>query len=84
MLAETAQHFDSFGAIAKGFGPGLVIGGAAYGISKVASSALDGISRQPEAAGSMFLAWLLPAVLIEGVTLFALVITLLATGQVQA
>ena len=54
------------------FGAGLVAIGAAYGIGKLASSALESMARQPEAAGQIQLAMIIAAALIEGFTFFAL------------
>lgn len=55
-------------------GVGLVTIGAAYGIGKLASSALEGMARQPEVAGSIQTAMIIAAALIEGFTFFALFI----------
>ncbi len=55
-------------------GVGLVTIGAAFGISKLASSALEGMARQPEVAGSIQTAMIIAAALIEGFTFFALFI----------
>jgi len=51
--------------------------GAAGGIAKLASAALEGTARQPEAAGNLRTSMLIPAALIEGLGFFALVICLL-------
>ena len=51
---------------------------AGLGIGKLASSALEGIARQPEAAGDIKGAMILAAALIEGVALFGVVVGLLA------
>lgn len=56
------------------FGIGLVVIGAAYGISKLASSALESMARQPEVAGTIQTAMIIAAALIEGFTFFALLI----------
>ncbi len=56
------------------FGAGLVTIGAAYGIAKLASSALEGMARQPEVAGNIQTAMIIAAALIEGFTFFALYI----------
>jgi len=56
------------------FGIGLVVIGAAYGISKLAASALESMARQPEVAGNIQTAMIIAAALIEGFTFFALVI----------
>jgi F-type H+-transporting ATPase subunit c len=56
------------------FGVGLTVVGAAYGISKLAAAAYEGMSRQPEVAGNIQTAMIIAAALIEGFTFFALVI----------
>jgi F-type H+-transporting ATPase subunit c len=58
-------------------GAGLVTFGAAWGIGKLATAAMDGMARQPEAAGSIRTGMIIAAALIEGVALFACVICLL-------
>lgn len=50
---------------------------AASGIARLASAALEGTARQPEAAGDLRTSMIIPAALIEGLGLFALVICLL-------
>lgn len=59
-------------------GAGLCLIGGAYGISKLASAALEGAARQPEAAGSLQTMMIIPAAMIEGLGLLALVAVLLA------
>lgn len=56
------------------FGTGLVCIAAAYGISRLAAAAYDGMSRQPEVAGNIQTAMIIAAALIEGFTFFALII----------
>lgn len=56
------------------FGCGLVAIGAAYGIGKLASAALESMARQPEVAGNIFTAMIIAAALIEGFTFYALFI----------
>ncbi len=56
------------------FGVGLTVIGAAYGIGKLAASALESMARQPEVAGSIQTAMIIAAALIEGFTFFALYI----------
>jgi F-type H+-transporting ATPase subunit c len=58
-------------------GAGLVVIGAGLGIGKLASSAMEGIARQPEAAPKIQTAMIIAAALIEGVALFAAVICLI-------
>ncbi|HAR67776.1 MAG TPA: ATP synthase F0 subunit C [Lentisphaeria bacterium] len=59
-------------------GAGLVTIGAGLGIGKLAASAMEGIARQPEAAGKIQTAMLIAAALIEGVALFCAVVCFLA------
>ena len=65
------------GYLAAGFGAGICMLGAALGISRLASAALEGTARQPGAAGNLRTSMLIPAALIEGLGFFALVICLL-------
>jgi F-type H+-transporting ATPase subunit c len=55
-------------------GAGVVAMGAAYGIGKLASSAVESMARQPEVAGKIQTAMIIAAALIEGFTFYALVI----------
>ncbi len=66
-----------FAFLAAGFGAGLTVIGGAYGIGKLASSAMDASGRQPEAAGDIRTSMIIAAALIEGISLFALVICIL-------
>lgn len=54
-------------------GVGLVVIGAAYGIGSIGSKAVEGMARQPEAAGKIQTAMIIAAALIEGVALFGVV-----------
>ena len=56
------------------FGAGLVVIGAAFGIGKLAGSALESMARQPEAAAGIQVAMIIAAALIEGFTFYALYI----------
>ncbi len=60
----------------KYFGAGLTTCGAAYGIGRLAGSALESMARQPEVAGNIQTAMIISAALIEGFTFFALLICL--------
>jgi F-type H+-transporting ATPase subunit c len=55
-------------------GAGLVCIGSAYGIGKLAASALEGMARQPEVAGNIQTGMIIAAALIEGFTFYALYI----------
>jgi len=66
-----------FAYLAAGFGAALTVIGGAFGIGKLASSAMDASGRQPEAAGDIRTSMIIAAALIEGISLFALVICIL-------
>ena len=67
----------AYGFFAAGIGAGLVTIGAGLGIGRIASSAMEGIARQPEAAAKIQTAMLIAAALIEGIGLFGEVICVL-------
>ena len=61
-------------ALGVGIGLGLIIMGAGKGIGAIGSHAVDAIARQPEAGGRIFTSMIISAALIEGATLFAIVV----------
>ena len=60
-----------------GLGAGLAAIGAGIGVGLIGFSALQGIARQPEAAGKIQTVMFITAALVEGVALFGCVISLL-------
>src|ERR1700748_1090280 len=74
LVASPAMAADSLINLSGAFGAGLVVIGAAYGIGKLAASALESIARQPEVAGNIQTAMIIAAALIEGFTFYALFI----------
>ena len=64
--------FQNAGLAALGIG--LTIIGAGIGIGMIASAAMGGIARQPEASNKITVGMLLGAALIEGATFFAIII----------
>lgn len=63
-----------FGKLAGGIGAGLVLLGMGLGIGRIGGQAVEGMSRQPEAANSIQTAMIIAAALIEGAGFFALAI----------
>lgn len=55
----------------------IAVIGAAIGISRIAATALESIARQPEAAGDIRSSMILAAALIEGVAMFAILVSIL-------
>jgi F-type H+-transporting ATPase subunit c len=58
-------------------GLGLIVLGAGKGIGNIGGHAVESIARQPEAGGRIFTTMIISCALIEGATLFAIVVCLL-------
>lgn len=67
--------------IGAGLGAGLAVIGAGLGIGRIGGQAVEGMARQPEAAGKIQTAALILAALIEGVALFGVVVAFQIQGQ---
>ena len=82
ILAEGVQIFGDVGLAHLGaaIGTGLVVIGAAKGISQIAANAVESIARQPEASADIRGATILTAAFIEGVCLFAVTVLLIKGG----
>ncbi len=65
------------GRLGGPLGAGLVLIGGAAGIGRIAASACENIARQPEAGGRIFTSMIITAAMIEGATLFGVVVCLL-------
>jgi F-type H+-transporting ATPase subunit c len=63
--------------LGAGIGAGITVIGGGIGIGLLASCAMSGIARQPQAASTIQTAMLIAAGLIEGATFLALVICFL-------
>lgn len=79
---EEVAAAGSFGAtgltgLGVGIGLGLILIGAGKGIGMIGSHAVDAIARQPEAGGRIFTSMIIASALIEGATLFAIVVAFL-------
>lgn len=85
MLAEVASNvaplISDRGLMIGGacIGAGLAIIGAGRGIGQIGGSATEAIARQPEANAQISQAMIISAALIEGATLFAVVVCLLVS-----
>ena len=64
-------------ALYAAIGAGLAVIGAGYAIGTLAGKAMEGIARQPEAAGDIRGLSIITAAFIEGVALFAVIVALL-------
>src|SRR5262245_41161935 len=79
-VADKAALIPSNGAgwLGGALGAGLAIMGGAAGIGRIGGSAVESMARQPGAAGQISTAMIITAAMIEGATLFAVVVGLLA------
>lgn len=83
-LAQEAEQAATFltsnGAAWLGgaIGAGLAIMGGAAGIGRIGGSAVESMARQPAAAGQISTAMIITAAMIEGATLFAVVVGMMA------
>jgi F-type H+-transporting ATPase subunit c len=67
----------ALGYLAAGLGAGMAVIGVGLGIGRLAAAALEGTARQPTAVGDIRTSMIIAAALIEGATLFAIVVCLL-------
>jgi F-type H+-transporting ATPase subunit c len=74
MLAMLQESAGGLSMVGKGLGAGLSVIGAGLGIGLIGSRMTEAMARQPEIAGTIQTAAIILAALIEGATLFALVI----------
>ncbi len=82
LLALVAPAFASAAEITTGqglaaLGAGLAVIGGGLGIGLIGKGAVESIARQPEAKGPIGTNMILAAALVEGATLFAVVVGLL-------
>lgn len=75
--ANVADAVMNLGPIGAGLAGGLAVVGAGIGIGRIGGSAVESIARQPEMAGPIGTNMIISAALIEGATLFAVVVGLL-------
>ena len=73
LLLEAAGVADLGAAV----GAGLAAIGAGIGIGRIGGQAMDAMARQPEVMNKLFTNMIVAAALIEGVALFAVVVSFL-------
>ncbi|MFP4600287.1 MAG: ATP synthase F0 subunit C [Persicimonas sp.] len=71
-------------AVAAGLGIGIAAFGGALGQGRAAASALEGIARNPGASGKLLTPLILGLALIESLVIYAFVITILITLQIDS
>lgn len=76
-MASAQAEIEGIGKGLGALGAGLAVVGGGLGIGLVGKGAVESIARQPEAGGPIGTNMILAAALIEGATLFAVVVGLL-------
>jgi F-type H+-transporting ATPase subunit c len=71
-------------ALAVGLGLPIAVLSAANGQGRAAAAALEGIARQPEAAGRIQTAMIIALALIESLVIYALLMFFLLNGKLPA
>jgi F-type H+-transporting ATPase subunit c len=79
--AYSVEYSGAWAMFGAAVGAGLAVIGAGIGIGRIGGSATEGMARQPEMAGRIQTAALILAALIEGATLFAIVVAFLIQGK---
>ncbi len=79
--ADNPDSVKKFIAIAAGFGIAIAAFGGALGQGRAAAATLEGIARNPGAAGKMFVPMILALALIESLVIYALVIAFTLVGK---
>ena len=77
-ILNEVMSLPPLAAVGAAIGASLAAIGAGFGIGKIGSSAMEAIARQPEAAGDIRSNMIVIAALIEGVALFAVIVSALA------
>jgi F-type H+-transporting ATPase subunit c len=78
LLQAATEGGINLSAMGGAIGAGLSAIGAGIGIGKIGGSAMEGVARQPEAAGKIQSMMIIIAALIEAVALFGVVVGFLA------
>lgn len=76
--ANSYAYAQMLGVLGGLLGSGIIVFGAAMGISRIASGATEAIARQPEAGGRIFTSMVIAASLIEGIAFFGLIVCFVA------
>ena len=81
MLSTILLQVAAGASLAKlggAIGGALTAIGAGYGIGRIGSNAMEAIARQPEASGDIRTNLILSAALVESISLFSVIVSLLA------
>jgi F-type H+-transporting ATPase subunit c len=71
LMALPASAAEGAGGVPGAIGAGLAVIGAGLGIGLLAKGAVESIARQPESSGTIQIAMIIAAALIEGLAFYA-------------
>ncbi len=77
-VAQAVMDLQPIAALGAALGASMAAIGAGFGIGKIGGSAMEAIARQPEAVSDIRSNMIVIAALIEGVALFAVIVSALA------
>lgn len=78
-VAKTAVDLAPLAKLGAALAASIAVIGAGMGLSKIGSSALESMARQPEAASNIRTSMIIAGGLLEGVSMFAIIVCLLVT-----
>jgi F-type H+-transporting ATPase subunit c len=78
MLAMILAAVEPLLGLGASIGAAVAAIGAGIGIGKIGAAAMEAIARQPESAGDIRSNMIVIAALVEGVSVFAVIVCLLA------
>jgi len=81
-VAAAKHSAGAWIALAAGLGIAIAAFGGALGQARAASTALEGIARNPGAADKLFTPMILGLALIESLVIYALIIAFLLLGKI--
>jgi len=81
-FAQGEAHAGAVASIGAGLAIGLAALGGALGQGRAAGSALDGIARNPQASGKIFVPMIIGLAFMESLVLFAWVVANSMAGKI--
>ena len=81
--ATSAISNNAYYALGAGIAIGLAAFGGGLGQGRIGGSAMDGIARNPQAAGTMLAPLLIGLAFVESLVIYALVIAFMLQGKIH-
>ncbi len=81
--SSSAISNNAYYALGAGIAIGLAAFGGGLGQGRIGGSAMDGIARNPQAAGTMLAPLLIGLAFVESLVIYALVIAFMLQGKIH-